>query len=556
VSFTTQGTDGMPLTFVVQEFNERGLRTVVTSFNNESLAWDARAYAKASRIDGVNAIIGPEKDLVFKEINAYLKSLPNEKQARMWEAIKRLHDVITTTQELLLAKAKLQNLVKALYDEIDYEDLRRWCSMSSLIQIPLTIKADYEDNDLRETTYLRSEYFDLLVLAIACRLMVPIWSEYMQRIRDQVSNTTREYEAVQLLYKSRIIQWQPYTRFHQYMQRSISNKAKASTLQSVTLSGISTDEFPDWLLANTLVRRTCVAPLDTTHEGPNIVTDAYAYVSSTLRSTGHKRFAGSITDKESHRNEKSEQKESPAEAYKIKQQIADGETVQASVYAHDYIESLVYALAPDMDPDKLKACLDGMEELADRFLPLPHQIVLTQWVNYTVFNPGYARTIQRASLLRLMAGTQAILWHWGFYDLAALVSATEIQRSEDEFLSMQESWSKIPNDLMDRMQQIYPHALPTKAKQSTLRQSNAGALSVEAFYRLLTDKDWYLQCPAPLFTLTSHVANTRKMYVPSDIRSQLATLLIRLYDERKAFRARRHEALEEFPEDDHLVEDV
>jgi hypothetical protein len=528
---------------------------VVTSFNGESLPWNAGAYAKASRIDGTQAQIGPEKDLVFKEINAYLATLSQAKQQRIWDAYKKIHAIVTDTQALLDAKGRLQDLIKNIYDEINYDDLRAWSQTSRMISVPLTIKADYEDNDLRETTYLRREYIDLLILAIACRLMVPVWSEYMLNIRDQVSNTTREYEAVKLLYKSDVMKWEPYTRFHRYMQRSITNKAKASTLQSVTLSGISTDEFSDWLLANTLVRRTCVAPLDTTHEGPNIVTDAYAYVSSTLRSTGHKRFAGSITDKESHRNEKSEQKESPAEAYKIKQQIADGETVQASVYAHDHVEELVYALAPDMDADKLRLCLKSMEDLADRFLPQAHQIVLTQWVNYTVINPGYARTIQRAALLRLMAGTQAILWHWGFHDLAALVTATELHRSEDEFLSMQESWSKIPNDLMERMQQIYPHALPTKVKQATLRQSNAGALAVESFYRLLTDRDWMLTCPPALFVKTTHVANTRKMYVPSDIRTQLATLLIRLYEERKAFRARRQDVLEEFPEDDHLVED-
>lgn len=363
----------------------------------------------------------------------------------------------------------------------------------------------------------------------------------MQRIRDQVGTTCREYEAVKLMYKSRVIHWDPYTRLFQYMQRSIGNKAKASTLQSVTLAGISTDEFPDWLLSNTLVRRTGIVPLDATHEGPNIVTDAYAYVSSTLRSTGHKRFAGSITDKESHRNEKSEQKESPAEAYKIKQQLADGETVQASVYAQDYTEQEALALVPDLDLTKLKLCLDSMTSLQDRFLPLPHQITLTQWVCYMVINPGYARTIQRNALLRNMAATQAILWHWGFYDLAALVTATEVRRGEDEFLSMQESWSKIPNELMDQLQLIYPHALPTRAKQSAIRQSNAGALAVEAFYRLLADRDWYLQCPVELFNKTAHVPNARKMYVPSDIRTQLATLLIQLHAERESFRARRAE---------------
>lgn len=546
----------MPLTLVVQEYNDRGLKTVVTSFEGESLAWNAGAYAKASRIDGAHAEKGPTKDMVFKEVNAYLATLPRAKLARMWAAYKKIHATVTDTQELLDAKGKLQDLVEAIYNEIDYADLRGWAQVSKHISVPLTIKADYEDNDLKETTYLRREYIDLLVLAIACRLMVPVWSEYMLHIKDQVSNTTREYEAVKLLYKSPVIEWEPYTRFHRYMQRSIENKAKASILQSVTLAGISTDEFSDWLLANTLVRRTCVAPLDTTNDGPNIVTDAYAYVSSALRSTGHKRFAGSVTDKEAHRSEKGEQKESPAEAYKIKQQIPDGDTVQASVYAQDHIEELVLAIAPDLDTDKLKICLDGMTEMQDRFLPMPHQITMTQWVTYMVMNPGYARTIKRAALLRLMAGTQAILWHWEFYDLAALMTASQLDRSEDVFLSMQESWSKISNDLMERMQLIYPHALPTKAKQSTVRQSNAGSLAVEAYYSLLADKDWMLLCPAPLFVKASHVPNMRKMYTPPDVRNQLARLLIRLYDERKAFRVRRREIIDEFPDTDTLIDKV
>jgi len=522
----------------VSEFQEQGFKSLTLSRglgSKEKMVWDARTYSRASRTKGLVATEDPFKDAVFREINAFIATLSGARQQKIWDAYVEIYELFNSKYEMISLTNRLQNAVAKIYAEIPYEELYQWAETSPLIHIPRNIKTSYGENDPVDMTYLRQDYFDLAVLAIASRPMVPIWGEYIPRIKDDVDNTFKEDVAVKLLNKTYIPHCPPYQRLLRFIEVSITNRAKEATLFSAMLAGLSSSNMPEWLLANTLVRRTSMVPISTSDDGPNLITDVYGYVDTTLRSPGHRRFSGPITPKRIKKDDKTEQQESLAESYKIKQEVSDGDVAMANFYIRQTV-SIFEDMDPAADPVKLEACSGAVNVLENQ--DIHHfQKTLVQWVLCPVLFPRYIPLLTKPALLDAISLTQALLWQWGFVDLAALLTAKELKQG-DEFVSPQESRSKIPADLMAQLSVIYPNTHSTKEKQSTPRLTNPGVRSIDAAYTLIASSDWLLQAPAELQALTSKVHGSRKMYVPTDIRIQLAQLLIHLYHQRLDYAAR------------------
>jgi hypothetical protein len=526
----------------ISEFVDQGFKSITIVHGKDRMVWDTRTYGRASRTKGLEATEDPLQDSVFREINAFIATLPGDRQQRIWDAYVEIHQLFEQNYEVMAMQNRLQLLVARIYEEIPYEELYAWAEASPLIHIPMSLKAAYGENDPRDMTYLRQDYFDLAVLAIAARPMVPIWGEYIPLIKEDVDNTFKEYVAVKLLYRTYLPQCPPWHRLLRYIEASINHRAKEATLHSALLAGLSTTQLPEWLLANTLVRRTSMVPISNRNDGPNLITDVYGYVDGTLQSSGHRRFSGPVSPKRIKKDDKSEQQESLAESYKIKQEVSDGDVMHANHY-FSMPEAIVEDMDPSIDQAKLHACLDAIEVLQTQDVHL-FQRTLTQWVLAKVAPMRYLTLVNKPALMNAMAAVQALLWHWGFTDLAALLTAKEI-RQDDEFISPQEMRLKIPPELMARMEEIYPNKYSVKEKQVTPRLANPGVRSVDAMFALVAASDWQLNAPKELQAVANKVQGSRKMYVPTDIRIQLAQLLIHLYEQRLAYDLRN--PLRDFP---------
>jgi hypothetical protein len=526
----------------VSEFAEQGFKAITISKglgDKDKMVWDTRTYGRASRTKGLEATTDPFKDAIFREINAFIATLPGARQQRIWDAYVEIYELFNESYEMIALGNRLQNAVAKIYAEIPYEELYAWAETSPMIHIPHNLKTAYGENDPVDMTYLRQDYFDLAVLSIAARPMVPIWGEYIPRIKDDVDNTFKEYVAVKLLNKTYIPNCPPYHRLLRYIEASISHRAKEATLFSAMLAGLSSSNMPEWLLANTLVRRTSMVPISNNNDGPNLITDVYGYVDTTLRSPGHRRFSGPISPKRIKKDDKSEQQESLAESYKIKQEVSDGDVQMANFYIRQPSDILL-----DMEPQVDMAMFEATKAT---IVAVEHQDVhlfqktLVQWVMTPVLSPRYIPLLNKPALLDAMSITQTLLWNWGFFDLASMLTAKELKQ-EDEFVSPQETRSKIPTDLLNLMMEIYPNTYSVKEKQVTPRLTNPGVRSIDAAYGLISSSDWLLNAPQELQARAAKVHGSRKMYVPTDIRVQLAQLLIHLYKHRLDYAERTQPA--------------
>lgn len=521
----------------VAEYTDSGIKMVTIAHGTEAITWETRPYIRASRIDGANQKASPEHDLIFREINAFFASLPGERQEKIWRCYLAVNELFEAGYDPIAIQGRWQEVIEALYAQIPYDELREWASVNGVINLPMNLKTAYDEKDPIELTYLKQDYFELAVLAIACRPMVPIWGQYIPRLKNDVDNTFKEFVAVNLLYKTYLPVCQPYERLRRYVEASISAKSKPGNVHSALLKGLSSITLPDWLLACCLVRRTSVVPISGEVNGPNIITDVYQYVRNTLMSSSSRRFAGPISDKQPRTDDKSDQQESLAESYKIKQEVSDGDVEMAQAYLSDPLR-VARAIVPHISPELVQKCEIAVTQLMMEPLN-QHHLTLTQWVLAPAISMNYIPLVTKPALIKAMAATQAVLWHWQMYDLAALLGGVEIVSQDDEYVSVQEARSdKLSKEIVEELEKIFQNGYPDKGKNITVRQTNPGYVAVDTFHRLLAGKDWMLMVPAELLPHTGRVHGSRKMYVPVDLRLQVAKLLIMLYHNRLEFAER------------------
>lgn len=514
----------------VIDVTRAGLSMVRISHGDASLNWDVSAYSRT--LDRNKSV---DVARLFDEINAFWETVPKATLDAIWDIYRQIFDIMQYNTDVVSTKNRLQELIKELYDNISLDDIRHWVLFRSNLKVPPTIKSQYGENDLPESTYLREDYQDLVALTIALRPMVPIWGEYIGASRREVGNDYKEYEAMKLLYLSNLNASVPMERLKVYINDRVEHVLKSQSNITVILSGMGTTEIPDWVMAMSVVRRLATTDVKTPNDGSSIISNVFKFVVNAMTSMdkrmGKKLFGGKISEKSSNAQSGDDSTNaSLVENYKVKQEVADGDLIVLSVYTEQYL-----AMARNVDPtvpeDYLRICADHVTNLENSRI-YQGAITLVQWVMAPCLPARGVPLLPKPALLRTLAATQAILWHWGFHDLAALVTAIPHQSNNDNMLNPLESRSRIPKDLTDELVQLFPFNRAGRAKQQTVRLQNEVYKAIDLLCDIVTKNDWMLTAPDELVEKTSRIPSTRRMIIPADIRIQLAKLVIRFTKER------------------------
>lgn len=512
---------------VISDQSPKGVSGVSVVHNDEVLSWDIKAaYHRATDPDMSDGIPELERyDHIFNDINAYWDWLPDDRQDKIWNAYKAIHETLMSSFDATAFIPKLQRLIAKLYDLMPHDEIKHWMLFYSEVRIPSTLKSTLSPNDTPERTYLRDDYVDLVVLALAVRPMVPIWGEYITRTRNDHGTTYKESMAMRLMYYSWLSQCGPIERLRVYIESSVEHSNQQGQSFSAIMGGLGTTELPDWLLATTVVRRISIVPLTSPDDAPNIIQNIHQYITNTLRSLD-RRFKGRISPKNPPANTGDSENVSLVEMYKVKQEVPDGDVVVLNVYTEQPFEML-RVVDETVPPALLETTLKHITALEQLSIQ-PHQTVLTQYVMSPCLPPRGIPMLQKQSVLRAMAVSQAVLWHWGFFDLAGLITAEPIVNSQDMMIGILESRGRIPRETMDQLVELYPHQLNPRGKSQSVRQTNVASNAIDKFCELVVRNDWMLHAPPELIQLTSRIASTRKMIVPPDIRAQLGRLIVHI----------------------------
>lgn len=462
-------------------------------------------------------------DKIFHDINRYWASLPESRQVEIFRLYERILDMTDNIGHPSILQQRLQAAVSQLYQLMPYEEMDHWFRTYGVIEIPATVKEYRGPNDPVDKTYLTSDYVALLSLAMAYRPMVPIFGHYIYRTGKAAVTAFKERLAMTLVGKTWLVRTEAMSRLLVYIEASLSS---ASISAAAVLGGLGSSELPEWVAALVVVRQLAICY---THDDDrsNVIANIFKYMSEAVSGLD-RRYGGMVRDKYPDIGDETEFGDniSKLEEYKIKQDIADGDIVLLSVFT-ERLDTMLWKTEPAASLEIAELCRRTIAASSDLRFNSVH-INLAQWVMAESLSPEGIEHLNHGELMSVMACTQAVLWHWGFYDLAALATALPLKSSGGDTLFLSgDKGAKLNKEVVDRLNAKFRY---TRASGKTAKNSdtNYAIRGLVALCEDITSKQWRLCCPSELASKLTHNTGASRWSVPPDLRNQVALLICKV----------------------------
>lgn len=512
----------MEMSIVPTSSTSRGRPELKIEHGGRELLWDVSCFDKRA-FDG-------RYDLV-KHVNGYWSRMLPARQEKVFGIFQTIRTIFEDGSSTSAMINDLLPQITALFEEHSLEDIQHYIAFYATdIVTPTTFMDAYTPNEdrpsTREKTYTKSDYQQLVTLALALRVMIPIWGEFIYRTWNETGTNFKEYHAYKLLSQTKLVHSPPMEKLKIYVENNIkSDKSMASAI----VGGVGSEDYSEWLLALVLVRRLCIGDISGYAAGDaqltNLVTFIYNFIIYKVTGNTSTSFGEMIRNKEFESGESSnEHNASRIENYKIKQESPIGDMVILEHYMEDPSKVAMQLKIEDMG--LLNQFLAASAQLETEQL-YQGQIILTQWTLATVLSPRGIPHLSKKKTITAIALAQTWLWEQGHFELACLISSIASQNKGELQLSGNDSRARIPKDMMEQLQQLYPFTKVSSAKQRT-KPTNPAVEAIDSVASMLGARDWILTVPDAMAIKVTQNQSLRRYSCPYDIRYLLAKLAIQL----------------------------
>lgn len=462
---------------------------------------------------------------VFDQINTYWEQLPKEHQDNIFQVYKDIQFGFDNIWNQIELTAYLCDKVKLLVELHNLDNLHDWVAYKSNIIIPHTFDVDYnhsiDNNTSREKTYTRSDYVKLVTLSLTLRIMIPVWGEFISKIRQDSGTQFKEFYAFQLIRESTLLHSIPLNKLGVYIEHMLgADKNNANN----TLSGISSEDFGFWLLSLVSVRRLCVGDIRGNDPKANLITFIYKFIIQKIRNTDN-NVENMVKPKTiDDKGNGEENKTSTLERYKIKSNISLGEIVELE-HSIFNIEETVYKLTSNLDPDLLNRSIQTSKILINEKI-LDPQMTLLRLVFKPVISPRGLMYLTKPSIVQALGALEAVLWARGHKYLALIASSYANISDKEMIISPVDSKIRVPKQLSEDLNKLYPYTRNIKSAKE-YKQVNLAAKSVD----LLTDNlMMYSWKPTAHDDMLQEVFGSlsRRLPIKPDIKIYLTNLILEL----------------------------
>lgn len=466
---------------------------------------------------------------LITDINRYWSLLPIESQDSIFAIYKRIFKTIEETDNIRKLDEKLLADVAELFSYHQFDSLLKYYTTASRIKIPLDLKTEYtSERDVPELTYLKPEYHELIVLAIAMKVMLPIWGEYIPVIASDTANSLKDYRAAALLSNSDIIRCRPVERLYTYITTYCQGSPDKHSTAAIT-AGLDENQVPNWLLGHVLVRKIATAELhqnDVPGNPDTLISTIYNYIKH-LTETLDKHFGGRINEKgNSAMDSGDDDNTSVAENYKIKQEISEGIVVTHEVHLTTKMEDILKTLDPTCPVEALHETIKLYQEhLEKRFKINQYSIVISQWVLHPVVTAKILEYVNYNAVISALQITYTLLRHWGYHSIAMLIFAKPVPSHDMMFVQQ----TPINDEQQEKLNVIYPHSpnVSTKRKVSKLN-SNVAITAIKTLISQYRNKAWEIAPWEDLMQYPQLSFSNRETVTPYNIEHNLADMIIHL----------------------------
>lgn len=519
--------------FKVTQVQGAGFTQVSVSHEGHVLEWSARAYSKVKLAD-------PNR--VFKELNGYMENVPPHIQSKIFNAYVEIHKLFGLGFSPEMLSASLVHHIGEIYKHLPMNSLRRWLLTIGNLHIPNdiqdTINADSRYNK-REQTYLKADYINNATVALATQAMIPVWGEYMDQCTDQ--ELYKENHVVALVANTEMANWPigekdtmgeeiptVFDKLAGYVKYCMQNEPLNLAL---VWAGLSSTNVRVLLHSKILVRRLTIIPLNDP-SSHSIVANIFRYVMTNLkpaeRSTAD-RVAKKLPEGVSGDDE---DKTSFIESHKMKSRISPGDIEAYNLDAMDY-ELLAEEVDPTICKQKLKQCISCIPDVTNVEIR-PHQILIAQWVMAKAFPSRAFYHVSKLPVNYLLATTQALLWHWGFKDVAILMQVEPLKHGEHNSaiqLSQTRQGSRIANRYRAQLDELYPHMKLQKVPQNgseTPKPENMAGLAINSCNQSIRSSNWIYHGPRKLYDEAGQVTSNQVLILPQTIKHTITEVVLHL----------------------------
>lgn len=536
--------------FLVLHINED--YEITTSFRGEVISWDGAGYRKTKfSIDSFD---------MFAEINDFLKTQPIAIHVHLFESYKRIYKVLMQTNLSVDEQAnQLIRLFREFTSVFDFEAMDFYVRSTSLISIPSGFAKDYIDPSTqritsfsfeaserdeevkqivqastKEKTYLLQDYIDLLSMTVYFRLFNPIWGSYIAQTKDEISSHFKEYYAGLLLMGSKnVIESPGYDKLFHYLA---SHVEKSERRQNSVLDGLSSEDFPRWVLNLVLLRRITIG--DVRGQRPvssgvvvntHLVTYIHSYVYQRILKSPDSFLHDKIINKESPRQsqgDSDDRKMSIFEAVRVSEDFSPGDLKELSLY-YSEMDRIIQVICPDLPMKLARQALEAAQRLRSAEIH-DVQIQIVQWMIGPYQPPSSLWNLNMVQLLIPIAVCQAVLWHRGYFDLAAIITATPLPPSD--VMMAHVTRSNIPMAMIEEANELYPHYRRVNARSLRTKQQADIIDVVKSVTSALLESEWQhnLHAEWKLPQTSTSAARPKEYRIPADIRIQLMGLALRI----------------------------
>lgn len=498
-------------------------KEVVLEHKGEKLRWDFNSAYKNLKV--------LEYD-VFQHINQYFEKLNEQKLDAIFSCYKDIRNAFNEIFDRRQLTQKLHPLVGKLVDQFDLSDIQNWIMNKSDVLIPneSVIKINYisspDISGTREQTYIREDYIKLISLCLMLRVVLPIWGEYITKTHSETGTKFKEQDAFRLISSSKVMQSEAMQKLKTYVEfATLIGKKKHSSI----IDGVSSEDFPDWILSLVVIKLLCVVDFRGIDVTTTIPSRIYGFISQRVKGLDTKSSGavGIIKNKLfEDDNQKGDQNISRLESYKQKEEISPGDIVALEFAASDPF-NVAQMLVPGINIDLLTSALKSTEVLNTQRVYEP-QIILLQWVIKRVIPTRAVDYLSKATVVKLLAVCQAVLWHKGHKELAALCTAVVQPNTDEMYTSGNDSRARIPKEMIDELDILFPFKKRPAGKQKNVKHVNQAIANIDLVADQFSSHNWVFTIENKLLKELTTTSGHRRYFIPHNFKVMLATLVLDL----------------------------
>lgn len=379
------------------------------------------------------------KDLLNKSFdfaNLYVKG-------REGHFIKMYAEASKLLTRLVINNNIVNDTMEIISKYLDKDDMKRFGK--SKVRVPSHIPELYTkekgSNNTREQTFIKEEYYDLVVVCLVSKLTLPIFS-MLENLMDGKPRTTiidamqehLELEGIEKLY---------------LLTEAMSRRAKDSVGQLASAKGVPVDRihvYATWVIFKRLFS---VDPRNDT-VALNLTTVSYNVANPLLNNGGGIVQYSPQGTLDEH--------ESVLEAARTHTEITPGEIEEFRWVAND-TELIIETLG--IDKDEFHDNCKKYAPMKENRLPPDATIDIVGWICKDILHPMSLEYLQVDGLINLYAGAYTWLMKEGFEATADLLLTTIVDIEDDVAFTTKK---QIPKELKEEAKETfvkYPFVNPS-----------------------------------------------------------------------------------------------